>query len=396
MDNLVHKKYNQKHEFYFQSDQSNFSGINEVPSTARCNFVLSKPLVLPSREYQFVMYVNRVNIPYCFQQYNTPYGTNIQSFQLYNATTAVGFYASSIVIPDGNYTPVELISVMIPLLQTNILGGTTLSSTINFVYDTTTNRIGIKINPASLVGGVDDWYLYLLPDRIALSLGIAEQDDFVSNDTFFTFGLKTSNTNWMQNIYVIATLSDNEAYAAKSQRARSSNVVAVVPINVAPNNFIQYEFYHPILVDLDMDTISSIEFDVTDYLEQPVVQFDQPWSFHVSIHQLYIPRVNYPVIPSLPMPPSITFPENPNRVIIDTNVEDSNQNLLEITDRLKDEVLNIQRNAKKRKNNDQTANPTDVSQITDNTKNTTSNDKPADRSPTEDPKQKPSNSSTDN
>jgi hypothetical protein len=364
----------QTYHFYYQSNQANYNGLNDSPPTAYCRFVLNKILTLPSRKYGFVITVNRVNIPYCFQQYNTEYGTNIVSFQLYDASTDVGFYASSVVIPDGNYTVQEMMTVLAPLISANIHAGTTLNNTIDWIYDATTNRLGIKITGQKYLG--NEWYIYFLPGVIPINLGIAELDTFISNNTFYSYGTKSVNMNYMQNIYMVSdAYSDMNAYAAAKQQSTDSNIIAVIPINKPPNELLEFEFRHPIRIPLDLDVINQFDFQLTDYNGRPLVSFDLPWSFHFSIDLVKVSQEDKLPPPMYPIPTlestSFFMPTEP---IPESTPELDNQNLLDLSEQIKESLLALKSNVQKRKsppNQTTTVSESRVKPTDSNTINTT-------------------------
>ena len=208
--------------------------------TAYCLFRMVSPLSLTQAGTQFELSVRRVNIPYCFHEFNNYDGTNV--FQYAVGPTFSTIY--SFVIEEGNYTVSQLANAVITAGYQQMLANALCSVNDKWkvTYSPITNKITFFMNNNTPLVAVRIYWTY-----VANALGFSEYfvQDFNNN------GLKAisdKNVNVNPSMFVNITC-DNVVQEGSFQGLRgyleSSTIIASIPLAENPRTYISREIQNP-------------------------------------------------------------------------------------------------------------------------------------------------------
>ena len=346
-----------RYQFYFQSDQ----GVNDasIDSPAYFKTYMINTLNLLNPDNHFVLKVQQLTIPLSYYQFNAANQSSTLQYAVVLSSSTL--YSGSVIIPDGNYSICQIADQLSALLAQSILTNVPAitSCYVYWKYDVISNRFALRFI-GNLIGGVA-WQVYLGGDAIINALGFNfTSADFTANDPW-VYGNKQVNMYPLSQLYVVSTaLSDSESFQCFEDNVHNSStthsgIVAVAQIKCPSYTFYSYEFKNPIPVVLDRTTVDFLDFDLRDYLGNPLYGLDQPWNITFSITEITTDaeRSNslrtYINIPQPPPLHSISFLENRSKNI-DLNIIKTTSELEQLKQRLesyKQTVINS--NVQKRK-----------------------------------------------
>ena len=282
-----------RYQFFFNSAK----GILNIESFSYFKVYLNRILALQNPNNQFVLAVEKLSIPFCFNQFNSVQGSSILPYQI--NVSGTGIYTGSVSIPDGNYCVSDMGNTIASLLSADIMANvpSITGVSILWVYNPATNRFSMKVIGSLYSGAVWELILGYCPITIALGFaGIldAEAIIFEVNEDYLT-GMFSVNMNPISEIYVTSNLGDNNAYQCfpKDQfqvETQITDIVAVIHLERPSSYYIYKDFVNPIKIPLDRDSIDVIDFDLKDYSGKPLVGFDQSWNITFSISEVYVSK----------------------------------------------------------------------------------------------------------
>lgn len=270
-----------KYQFFLNKDQAE----RQSRSSPYCEFRFKQQLTVTSPQYIFEVIVNRVSIPLSFYQFNA---NNNKLKWTITAAIPVGLIGltDTIVITPGNYTLAEffteLNTLFLPSLQSQ--SGLFLAATWTFQYNSVTNKAEYK-----LATNVGICTIEFDKCQISHSLGFAGIWNIVCNDPNWKKAPHTVNMVPIANVYVTSTiLNDNTSFEALGGTIDLSQVIATVPMDYLNIHYCSVEFNNPIRVRITNDTLSAIDFNLTDS-QGNVLACDQPWSLQLTIQEILAP-----------------------------------------------------------------------------------------------------------
>lgn len=272
-----------KYQFFLNKDQAE----RQSRSSPYCEFRFKQQLTVTSPQYIFQVAVNRVSIPLSFYQFNN---NNNKLKWTITAAIPVGLIGltASITLPPGNYTLAEFITALntlfLPSLQSQ--SGLFLAATWTFQYNSITNKAEYKLatNVAICTIEFDEC-------QISKSLGFDGIWNIVCNDPNWKSAPHTVNMVPIANVYVTSTiLNDNTSFEALKGTIDLSQVIATVPMDYLNIHYCSVEFNNPIKVRITNDTLSAIDFNLTDS-QGNVLACDQAWSLQLTIEEIQVPTV---------------------------------------------------------------------------------------------------------
>lgn len=247
------------------------------------SFYLSNSIVQTTSNSKFRCRLISAQIPFSFNQVNNSNNTlriewNISSF-------------GNIVIPNGNYDILGLLSA----IQSRII--TLISApllTLNFTYDPFTSTTVFQY-------GLTQGTINQIICKFSLNPLLGKQTGFRDQDAVFTFATPASspydvNVNPSKFIFVRSepsSLISNSNYEAITQSCNLSNILACVPINSNPNEYIT--FFQPmnVFTELTNTKIDTIAVYLTDSTNQEFLQdFTLNWTFVLNIQEIEDPMLD--------------------------------------------------------------------------------------------------------
>ena len=280
-----------RYQFFFNS----FNGIavDGDASGAYFKVLLNRQLTLINPDNQFVLSVEKVTIPVCFNQFTI---NNLSSVLPFRLRDALGdFYTGSISIPNGNYSISDMGNTISALLSAELNTVPYMSNvSVNWTYSTITNRFRLQLiatYPAT--PPPVPFRLILSNCAITNAIGFTNYLDTVAPEIVangpYTVGDYNVNMNPTPEIYIVSdTLTDSNAFqcfpiGTSGVQATATGIVAVIQLEHPSPYYICKEFTQPMLVPLDRMIIDTVDFDLRDYNGGILYDFDQPWSITFSI-----------------------------------------------------------------------------------------------------------------
>jgi hypothetical protein len=275
-----------RYQFFFNS----FKGIavDNNPSGAYFKVYLNRQLTLINPDNQFVLAVEKVTIPVCFNQFTLDDLSSVLPFTL---TDALGtFYTSSISIPNGNYSISDMGRTLTTLLSAELNTVPAMSGvSMNWVFDYNTNRFSLQLIATYPV----PFSMTFTHCPITTAIGFTNYlnttvPPIVANGAF-TDGTYNVNMNPIPEIYVTSdTLSDSNSFQCfpiglTGVQTTASGIVAVIQLEHSSPYYVCKDYKNPTLIPLDRSIIDIIDFDLRDYNGNILYDFDQPWFITFSI-----------------------------------------------------------------------------------------------------------------
>ena len=251
--------------------------------TAYCLFRMVSPLSLTQPGTQFELSVRRINIPYCWHEFNNYDGTNV--FQYAVGPTFTTIYSFS--IQEGNYTVSELINAVTSAGYQQMLanGLCSVNDKWKATYSPITNKITLFMNNnAPLVT------VRIYGSFVANALGFSENiiQDFNNN------GMKAisdKNVNVNPSMFVNITC-DNVVQEGSFQGLRgyleSSTIIASIPLAENPRTYVSREIQNPEKIRIQNITISELEFNLINSRGTILQNFDLPWTMQFTIEEILV------------------------------------------------------------------------------------------------------------
>jgi hypothetical protein len=251
--------------------------VNQDGSSGR--LTLFEPINCDKSEKLFVCILS-ATFPNSFYNLSYSLGNHLLKFK---ETGDIDYKV--LVIPDGSYDILELMSVVKDLLDGN--------STNNLIYTLTYNEIDNEVDIThsdtttyttyfdfqdTLVNGK------LITDTIRRFLGFLSSIQIInSGQTIISSDRAVDITDTNNSIYIrIPNLSNQKVIESSS--GKFSNIVAHIPIIYSRNAFFTYEPPKPFCVELSQKTINYIDINITFQDENKNVNFMKgDWEINLLI-----------------------------------------------------------------------------------------------------------------
>jgi hypothetical protein len=275
-----------RYQFFFNS----FKGIALDGSASGAYFkvLLNRQLTLTNPDNQFILTVEKVTIPVCFNQFTLDDLSSVLPFRL---TDALGtFYNSTISIPNGNYSISDMGNTLASLLSAELNTVPSMSGvSINWTFSSITNRFSLQLIATYPV----PFNLLFTNCPIVTAIGFTNYLDvtpppIIANGPFVV-GDYNVNMNPIPEIYVVSdALSDSNSFQCfpvgqSSVQTTASGIVAVIQLEHSSPYYVCKEYINPTPIPLDRLIIDTIDFDLRDYNGNILYDFDQQWFITFSI-----------------------------------------------------------------------------------------------------------------
>ena len=279
-----------RYQFFFNS----FKGIalDGNSSGAYFKVLLNRQLTLTNPDNQFVLTVEKVTIPVCFNQFTLDDLSSVLPFTL---TDALGtFYSSTISIPNGNYSISDMGNTLASLLSAELNTVPSMSGvSINWTFSSITNRFSLQLIATYPV----PFNLVFTNCPIVTAVGFTNYLDTVPPPIIangpFVAGDYNVNMNPIPEIYVVSdSLSDSNSFQCfplgqTGVQTTASGIVAVIQLEHSSPYYVCKEYINPTQIPLDRLIIDTIDFDLRDYNGNILYDFDQPWFITFSITEYH-------------------------------------------------------------------------------------------------------------
>jgi hypothetical protein len=249
--------------------------------TAYCLFRMITPLSLTQAGTQFEITVRRINIPYCFHEFNAFDKTNVFEYSVGPTFSTIYSFA----ILEGNYTVSELANAVITQGYQQMLANSLCSSNDKWKisYSSIANTITFFMNNNTPLVTVR-----ILPSYVANALGFSVFEDFNNNGLQATSD-KNVNVNPSMFVNIIC---DNVVQESSFQGLRgileSSTIIASIPIAENPRSYISREIQNPERIRIQNLTISELEFNLINSRGIVLQNFDLPWTMQFTIEEILV------------------------------------------------------------------------------------------------------------
>lgn len=244
-----------------------------------------------AKDSQFIVQLHNVQIPFSFYQLSATSNLNRLPIYIRNPVDGAGIY-TTVIIPEGNYTPYTLITALNTVLttacQTPALGFTPFTPVFNTSYNSTNGKITFALT--SPVGC-----------QITLRFSVNNLTGLLGN--FFGMGgvdvaMTTSSTvlsvqpcvlNPVNYLCIRSSLKQFRNREFIVIKDDVSDILAKVPILTQQGTYVQWiEQSEPIYI-ID-NSINTIEFYLTNNLTyDPINLQNLSWSFTFSISEVLRP-----------------------------------------------------------------------------------------------------------
>ena len=262
------------YNFYINSSQRS----QGVP--ADYNVYLTTPLylngIVPS-EFRFV--IHYVQVPFCFSQFNQYNFTTSYSL-LRNSIT----YTSSFNITTGNYNVNTFITEWIRALKASLTLVASYTPLITGTYSADTNLITFTMPSDSFA---DTVITFQNSNYKAVNLALGFNNRWTLAQNSSTTSQIDVNVSPSRNLYLTSdTLIQSKAFDALTTSISVSPVLAVIPIQVTPNNYITFYYNPPISSILNNTVIDKLNFQLKDEsLTRDLVDFDLDYTLYFTIEE---------------------------------------------------------------------------------------------------------------
>jgi hypothetical protein len=273
MNNTVIARYN----FNINSAEAEIKD----DKTAYCLFRMITPLSLTQAGTQFEITVRRINIPYCFHEFNAFDETNVFRYTV-GPTFSTNY---SFVVQEGNYTVSELATAVITQGYNQMIANGLCSTNDKWkiLYSPITNKITFYINNNTPLVTVR-----ILQSYVAKALGFSISQDFNNNGLQATSDI---NVNVNPSMFVNITC-DNVVQESSFQGLRgileSSTIIASIPLAENPRAYISREIQNPERIRIQNLTISELEFNLINSRGIVLQNFDLPWTMQFTIEEILV------------------------------------------------------------------------------------------------------------
>jgi hypothetical protein len=267
------------YNLFLDSSQRDYSAVG---NPAEYLLLLNKPITKTGKSSIFKVRIIQACIPFSFTEINET--NNVLSY-LFNSTPF------QMTIPVGSYNITSLLSYIATYLEQ------THTVKLSFTFNQSTNLATLGFSLAGNTGTKQFDFPTILNNLLVM-----KQLGFVNTTATFsyTFGTlfnatsnQSVNVSPSKNLYIRSnSLQQTNSQEAIIGKCRSSNILAVVPINVPFGNYITFYNTQTFSVDINNETIDGIEVFLSDATgENVLVGLQLNWSITIVIDEVDIPDV---------------------------------------------------------------------------------------------------------
>ena len=257
------------------------SSMRTVGTTDDFVVTLKNPLVLTNQRNKFRVVVTDTTIPHTIRQINSNNST-----VGYQIVRGVVNYNGSITLTSGNYNIVSLLDELKSKLKANILANTSLNVNLTFSYVKTVSGVVL-----SVVG--TDGIITTITLKFALNPVLGGFFGYTVNAVFSynSFNISTNsssdiqvNVNPITNIYIRSnSLVQRDSYESIIEKDVFSDILAKVPVSVAPGSFIFYSSGS--FIELENKIIDQIALYLSDNLSYSLSLNGLTWNTHLIFEE---------------------------------------------------------------------------------------------------------------
>tara|TARA_R110002020_G_scaffold434192_1_gene644334 strand:- start:1434 stop:2399 length:966 start_codon:yes stop_codon:yes gene_type:complete len=188
----------------------------------------------------------------------------------------------SITIPDGSYSIDELTSQ----IKTQMETANSSAIEYTFTYDEITNKLTITSNSATITT-----LKFSESNSCRRFLGFSEDDFTLSSASDLVSDRAVDITDTQNSIYIrIPNLSSSKVIESSS--GKYSNILAQVPVDLSRNSFFVYQPSKPFEMEINNNSISTIELSITFQDESKRVHFNRAdWEINIELNFYLKPKV---------------------------------------------------------------------------------------------------------
>jgi hypothetical protein len=275
-----------RYQFFFNS----FKGIaiDSNPSGAYFKVLLNRQLTLTNPDNSFVLTVEKVSIPVCFNQFALYDLSSVLPFRLNDSLGT--FYTSTISIPNGNYSISDMGNTLASLLSADIDTVAGMSNVVvNWAYSSTTNKFSIQLVATYPTAFNMVFTNCPITNAIGFTNFLDTTSPTIVNNGPFVSGDYNINMNPVPEIYVVSDmLSDSNSFqcfpiGSSGVETTATSIIATIQLEHSPPFYVFKEYTTPTPIPLDRTVIDFIDLDLRDYNGNILNDFDQPWFISFSI-----------------------------------------------------------------------------------------------------------------
>jgi hypothetical protein len=257
------------------------SSMRTVGTTDDFVVTLKNPLVLTNQRNKFRVVVTDTTIPHTIRQVNSA-----NNSVGYHIVKGVVNYHGTIALTAGNYNIISLLEELRSKLKASILTNTTLNINLTFSYIKTVSGVVL-----SVVG--TDGIITTITLKFALNLILGSFFGYTVNAVFsynsFNISSNSSsdiqvNVNPINNIYIRSnSLVQRDSYESIVEKDVFSDILAKVPVSVAPGSFIFYSSGS--FIELENKIIDQIALYLSDNLSYSLSLNGLTWNTHLIFEE---------------------------------------------------------------------------------------------------------------
>jgi len=315
-----------RYVYYFNSHRAEQFDL----FTPACIFKLHAPLTLSAPGNVFEVSMPRAMIPSTFYQFSALRGSTTLQF-------TVGLAASSITILDGNYTILQLATLVSSTLTAQLIALGYASAIVSAAYNSATNRLRLDLYNPSVLS------ISVLPSKLSVALGFSGA--WTLSDTSSAFSDIDTNIAPINMLFITSdALSSDDSYEQLRNVNTTTSIISSIPLIHSAKYYIPFEPASPIRTRITSDTLSFIDFNIIDNFGEQIFNFPVAWTFVLIVEEIQL--LNHFD------PPASSFKEQlpiqPNEV--GALEKQSLRKLDEISSLLSESLTSTESQLKKRKN----------------------------------------------
>ena len=320
---------------YYVSSSQRDSG-----NPADFTIFLKTPLFLNGNiNSEFRFKLQYIQVPFCFSQFNQfNYTTD------YSLTRNSITYSGSFNIGIGNYNINTFLTEWITELKSSLNSLASYNPNITATYSNDTNLCTFNL-PLDTYTDTKITFLNTTNTAVNLAIGFNSSWQLAQNSS--TTSQIDINVSPSRNLYLLSdTLIQSKAFDAINTPISNTNILAIIPINVVPNNYITQYYNPPITSILNNAVIDKLNFQLKDEsLNRDLVDFDLNYTLFFQIEEH---RTFYNLEGLNNMKQGTTIPQA--MPVEFQQIEDRRNALLKAREKVSNKLLKIKEDLEKNEN----------------------------------------------
>jgi hypothetical protein len=256
-------------------------------------------------------------------------------------------YSGSFNIGIGNYNINTFLTEWITELKSSLNSLASYDPSITATYSADTNLCTFNLPSDTFP---DTKINFSNTTNTAVNLAIGFNSAWQLSQNSSTTSQIDINVSPSRNLYLLSdTLIQSKAFDAINTPISNTNILAIIPINVVPNNYITQYYNPPITSILNNAVIDKLNFQLKDEsLNRDLVDFDLNYTlfFQIEEHKTYSsleqrePTTNMKQGATIPQTLPVEFQE----------IEDRRNALLKAREKVSNKLLKIKEDLEKNEN----------------------------------------------